>query len=136
MTGSNCESSQFYSAAVDFPKTIIFYYIAWVFIGNWVIFISTLCAFNFLKGIINYFLGEQVLFNLFVAILIMGVSEEKTKAFKGQEEEVSDALITSCICVHIQLSPSDTVVVFWHQCQLFSFHSTQIFCWARKEAHT
>jgi hypothetical protein len=30
----------------------------------------------------------QVLFNLFVAILIMGVSEEKTKAFKGQEEEV------------------------------------------------
>ena len=32
----------------------------------------------------------QVLFNLFVAILIMGVSEEKSKAFKGQEEEVME----------------------------------------------
>ena len=34
----------------------------------------------------------QVLFNLFVAILIMGVTEEKSKAFKGQEEEVRQKL--------------------------------------------
>jgi hypothetical protein len=37
----------------------------------------------------------QVLFNLFVAILIMGVSEEKTKAFKGQEEEVCQIIVSS-----------------------------------------
>ncbi len=65
LTTSNW-NSQYYSAAVDFRPTIIFYYIAWIFIGNW------------------------VLFNLFIAILIQGISEEKKNKFKKQEELVAE----------------------------------------------
>ena len=65
LTTSNW-NSQFYNAAVDFSSSIIFYYIAWIFIGNW------------------------VLFNLFIAILIQGISEEKKAKFRKQEEIVAE----------------------------------------------
>jgi Ca2+-binding EF-hand superfamily protein len=65
LTTSNW-NGQFYNAAANFSSSIIFYYIAWIFIGNW------------------------VLFNLFIAILIQGISEEKKSKFRRQEEIVAE----------------------------------------------
>ena len=67
LTTSNW-NSQYYNTAVDFGQPIVFYYIAWIFIGNW------------------------VLFNMFVAILIQGISEEKKNKFRRQEELVAEKI--------------------------------------------
>jgi Ca2+-binding EF-hand superfamily protein len=67
LTTSNW-NTQYYNAAADFGPGIVFYYIAWIFIGNW------------------------VLFNMFVAILIQGISEEKKNKFRRQEELVAEGI--------------------------------------------
>jgi len=61
-------NSQYYNAAANFKPAIIFYYIAWIFLGNW------------------------VLFNMFIAILIQGVSEQKKARFRQQEELMAETI--------------------------------------------
>jgi len=67
LTTSNW-NSQYYNAAICFQPSIIFYYIAWIFVGNW------------------------VLFNVFIAILIQGISDEKKTKFRQQEEKMAEQI--------------------------------------------
>ena len=61
-------NSQWYNTNIDFGSPIVLYYIAWIFVGNW------------------------MLFNMFVAILIDGIAQEKKSKFRRQEQIIAERI--------------------------------------------
>ena len=61
-------NNQWYNANIDFGSSIVLYYVAWIFLGNW------------------------MLFNMFVAILIDGIAQEKKSKFRKQEQVIAEKI--------------------------------------------
>ena len=66
-------NNQWYNSNIDFGSSIILYYVFWILLGNW------------------------MLFNMFVAILIDGIAQEKKTKFRKQEQVIAEKIYNNFV---------------------------------------
>ena len=81
-------NNQWYNANIDFGSTIVLYYIVWIFLGNW------------------------MLFNMFVAILIDGIAQEKKTKFRKQEQIIAEKINNFFVALSEEESEEMIIAMF------------------------